>query len=76
MKIEFKVIGRNIRELREERGMIQEEMAERVKMAAVYYDRIEKGERIVSLEQLANIAWVLKVEIAALLRGALVYAAD
>ena len=66
--ISYKIIGRNIRAVRKERGLTQEQTAELMKISVLHYGRLERGERPASLEQIAKVASVLGTSISLLLR--------
>jgi transcriptional regulator with XRE-family HTH domain len=63
------VVGRNIRELRRERKLTQEALADRAGMHAVEVSRAERGVRDLRVSTIAKIAGGLEVEAAQLLRG-------
>jgi transcriptional regulator with XRE-family HTH domain len=49
-------IGKNIKKLREHKGLMQKEVANAAGIHASNYSKIEKGEREPSIEALDNIA--------------------
>lgn len=57
-----KVVGRNLRAYRLERGLSQEDFAEVVGVHRTYMGGLERGERNLTLQSLERIAEVLKVE--------------
>lgn len=63
MIIPFNSIGRNIRTLRKQNGLTQEQLAERAQMSTLHLGRIERGERIPSLPYLSRIADALHVPV-------------
>ena len=69
MYVSFKVIGRNICKARKAKGLTQEKVAERLGMSHLHYGRLERGERVASLEQIAHIADALDVSALLLLSG-------
>lgn len=69
MIVSYKAIGLNIRAARKEAKLTQEQIAERLKMSQLHFGRLERGERPASLEQIAQIAQVLRVPLATLLNG-------
>ena len=69
MVVSFKAIGRNIRAARTALDITQEEAADRLKISQLHFGRLERGERPISLEMLAQIASVLDVSLSALLNG-------
>lgn len=54
-------IGHNVRQIRHEAGLSQEELAFRSKLHRTYISSIERGERNVSVENIFAIAEALKV---------------
>lgn len=56
-------IGRQIRQLREERGYSQEGFAAEVGLDRAYYGGVERGERNVAALNLIKIASALEVEL-------------
>lgn len=65
-----KVIGRNIRELRTQMGLTQEEAAEKMRVSTIHYGRLERGERAISLRCLEDAARLFGVPIMQILCGA------
>lgn len=57
-------VGARIRLLRKQRGLTQEDVAEKSSVNATYYGRIERGEANVSLDLLAAIAASLETQVA------------
>lgn len=51
-----KIIGQNIRELRQERNWTQEQLAERCSIHRTYIGSVERGERNICLENILRIA--------------------
>ena len=59
-------LGKRIRQLRLKKGWTQEELAEKTNRHWTYIGGIERGERNVTLQVIADIAHALGVEIQAL----------
>jgi transcriptional regulator with XRE-family HTH domain len=55
------LFGRRIRELRQERGLSQEQLAERARLHRNYIGGIERGERNVALLNIGRLAVALDV---------------
>ena len=55
------IFGHNVRRVRKEAGLSQEELAYRSKLHRTYISSIERGERNVSVENIFAIADALKV---------------
>jgi transcriptional regulator with XRE-family HTH domain len=55
------IFGQNVRRIRTEVGLSQEELAYRAKLHRTYISSIERGERNISIENIFAIAKALKV---------------
>jgi transcriptional regulator with XRE-family HTH domain len=55
------IFGQNVRRIRTEAGLSQEELAYRAKLHRTYISSIERGQRNVSVENIFAIADALKV---------------
>ena len=62
------ILGHNIRRIRNEAGLSQEELGYRAKLHRTYISSIERGERNVSIENIFAIAEALKVAPSELLK--------
>lgn len=69
MSVNFKLIGKRVREVRLERGISQTELAERSKTTAQYLSQIENGKKQASLQVLLSVAEVLEISLNELLTG-------
>jgi transcriptional regulator with XRE-family HTH domain len=56
------VFGRNVRQLRQDRGLSQEALADAVGLAVTYVGQIERGRRNPTLNVVERFAEVLKVD--------------
>jgi len=54
------IIGERIRSHRKEAGFTQEKLAKKVSLNPKYLDEIERGEKIISIEELLRIAKAVK----------------
>ncbi|MBI5750435.1 MAG: helix-turn-helix transcriptional regulator [Nitrospinae bacterium] len=63
MKEIMTLFGMRIKELRKNKGLSQEEVAEKVNISSKYLSRIEMGQHFPSIDTLVNLADVLKVEL-------------
>jgi len=61
--------GERVRELRKKSGLSQEQFAERCQLDRTYIGGIERGERNVSLRNIAIVARALGVPISELTKG-------
>lgn len=64
----FKILGENIRTLRIEKGLTQEQLAELSDLHRTYIGAIERGERNISLKNIVAISSALNVEPSILLQ--------
>ncbi|HVZ39150.1 MAG TPA: helix-turn-helix transcriptional regulator [Candidatus Kapabacteria bacterium] len=55
------VVGANIRRLRLEKGLSQEDLADKAGIHRTYVGSVERGERNISVENVARLARALKV---------------
>lgn len=64
--------GKLIRKRREQLGLSQQEMAERLNMSQSTYSRIEQKDEDITIRQLKTIAEVLEIQLADLLPDELI----
>jgi len=64
----FKNLGSNIRALRRQQGLTQEQLAERANLHPTYVAKIELGERLPSLESLNSLAQALGVPLSTIVK--------
>lgn len=57
-----RLLGRNVRAFRRERGLSQEELAHRAEMERSYISDIERGTRNPSVKALGKLAAALQIE--------------
>ena len=57
------LFGMRIKELRKNKGLSQEEAAEKINISSKYLSRIEMGQHFPSIDTLVNLADVLNVEL-------------
>jgi len=70
MSIDARItLGETIRQLRQNKGLSQEELAELADLHRTYVGGIERGERNVSLANLVRISRALGVTVSDLTRG-------
>jgi len=63
MELNYRIIGRRIKELRIQKEISQETLAEQIDLSATYISRIESAEKQASLKSLVLIANILEVTI-------------
>lgn len=64
-----KVFAANMRRIRGERGLSQEQLADLAGLHRTYIGSIERAERNVSIDNMARVARALKVSLVVLLEG-------
>ncbi len=69
MDSDLKRLGRQLRELRQQAKLSQEELADLAGLHRTYLGGIERGERNVGVLNLIQIARALRVPVAELLKG-------
>lgn len=62
------IVGRNIRRLRRERGLSQEELADEIGVHRTFMGGVERGERNLTLQTLERLAQRLGVDPVSLLK--------
>ena len=66
MDHQLEAVGRQIRKLREDHGLSQEEFAAKAGLDRAYYGAVERGKRNLSARNLIKIAVALNVDVGAL----------
>ncbi len=66
MDHQLEAVGRQIRKLREDNGLSQEEFAAKAGLDRAYYGAVERGKRNLSARNLIKIATALNVDVGAL----------
>lgn len=69
MKIDYKLIGQRIRDVRKSKNITQDELAEKMDVSVVYLSRVERGSTSINLPRLAQISEILCVSIEYLIAG-------
>ena len=59
LEIDYKSIGFKVKKIRREKGLTQEELAEKCNLSSVYIGYVENAKRQIGLSSLAKIAGVL-----------------
>lgn len=69
MTVDYKEIGKRIRQKRKEKKLTQEALAEKLDITVGYVSQMERGVTKISLERLAEIGAVLDTELSCFLNG-------
>lgn len=69
MSPDYSVIGRRIKEVRLEKQLTQEELADKLNVSVAFMSRVERGTSKINLKRLAQISDELNISIAYLLTG-------
>ena len=67
--MQFETIGKQVRQLRNERGWSREHLAEQINISVTFLGQFERGEESVSLDTFIAIANALQVSADTLLQG-------
>jgi transcriptional regulator with XRE-family HTH domain len=65
----LRILGQNIRQIRKENRLTQEDVADKARLNSSYYGRIERGEINVTVDTLTSIAQALNVDAAELFKS-------
>lgn len=71
MPVDYKDLGKRIREVRRQAGITQEKLAEKMGISASYLGHVERGTRIASLETVVAACNALQVSMDYLLKASL-----
>lgn len=66
-----RIFARRLRQIRQVRGLSQEELADMAGLHRTYVGSVERSERNVSIDNMERLAIALEVDITELLRGCL-----
>lgn len=61
--MDYKLLGKNIKEVRKSLKMTQEQLAEKIEVSTVFISQIESGSRKPSLETIYKLSIALKIKI-------------
>ena len=68
--IDFSIIGERIKRKRQEKGITQERLAEKMDISITYLSRIERGTSNINLKRLVQISELLDTTVSELITGA------
>ena len=57
-----KLLGLNIKKYREQKGLTQAELAEKLDFSREYICRVERGQKFISLRKLFELATILEIK--------------
>ncbi len=69
MSFDYAVIGKRIKKARQEKGLTQEILAEKLDVSNAYISKIERGKTALNLDRLSELCAVLEESTDYLLRG-------
>ena len=69
MNVDYKLIGKRIKDARVSLGITQEVLAERLEVTIGYVSQVERGITKISLDLLAKISFILNKDIAVFVTG-------
>jgi transcriptional regulator with XRE-family HTH domain len=69
LSFDYGVIGKRIKQAREDKGLTQEKLAESLDVSNAYISKIERGKTDVGLKRLSEISAVLEESVGYLLNG-------
>lgn len=69
MAVDFNIIGERIKKVRKERGMTQEDLAEKMDVSIAFLSRIERGTSQINLKRLSQICGLLGITEGEILNG-------
>ena len=69
MKVDFKLIGDRIKQIRKEKKISQEKLAEQLDVSIAYLSRVERGSSEINLKRIFDIATMLDVPVTYLIQG-------
>jgi len=70
MGFDYGLIGKRIRKAREDKGLTQEKLAEKLDVSNAYISKIERGKAAVNLNRLSQICGILEESTEYMLSGA------
>ncbi|WP_433945545.1 helix-turn-helix domain-containing protein [Paenibacillus sp. SN-8-1] len=70
MGYDYSVIGKRIKQSREEKGLTQESLAEKLDVSNAYISKIERGKTPINLDRLSELCKVLEESTEYILNGA------
>lgn len=69
MAIDYSVIGERIKKARKEKGLTQEQLAEKIDVSIAFLSRIERGSSQINLKRLTQICEILNISEGEILNG-------
>lgn len=68
-KIDFGIIGERIKCKRQEKGITQEQLAEKMDLSVAYLSRVERGKSSINLKRLVEMSELLGINVSELITG-------
>ena len=69
LSFDYGVIGKRIKQAREDKGLTQEKLAESLDVSNAYISKVERGKTSIGLERLSEISEILEEKMVYLLNG-------
>ncbi len=69
MDIDYKIIGKRLKEARRKKGLTQDELSEKLDLSIAYLSRLENGTGKINLNRLLQICNILEVSAGEILLG-------
>lgn len=69
MALDYKIIGERLQKVRNEKGLTQEKLAEKLDVSIAFLSRVERGTINVSLKRLSQICSILGMDEGSILNG-------
>ena len=70
MALDYSIIGKRLKKARQEKGLTQEVMAEKLDVSVAFLSRIERGNSHINLKRLSQICEILDISEGEILNGA------
>lgn len=69
MAIDYSVIGERLKKARKEKGLTQEQLAEKIDVSIAFLSRIERGSSQINLKRLSQVCEILEITEGDILNG-------
>ena len=76
MNVDYKLIGKRIKQIRKTKGFTQEVLAEHLNVSIGYVSQVERGITKISLDLLAAISTLLECDVATLISESAIHSSE